>query len=200
MISQKRLCVTESNDELMKPEQSHIMIPKAHFRMTLKKCWQFKTKLLLIPAKETPNMGSKQFDCPTLPNHITALQMTSSETFQKVPWGDDVFASAFARPRKIRARLFLFNKPIKCFTFLFTFCFHVYFSTSYESRSITRIITSLVIHTPISCDCVTHNENLIEMLISVNTAVPVRSTLTNINELTNLHGKTGSKKKKYEGR
>ena len=25
---------------------------------------KIKTKLLLIPAKETPNMNSKQFDCP----------------------------------------------------------------------------------------------------------------------------------------
>ena len=44
-------------------------------------------------------------------------------------------ASAFAKPMKIRARLFLFDKPIKCFAVLFTFCFYVYFSRSYESRS-----------------------------------------------------------------
>ena len=47
-----------------------------------------------------------------------------------------LFASAFAKPMTIRARLFLFDKPIKCFAFLFTFCFCVYFSRSYESRSI----------------------------------------------------------------
>ena len=34
-----------------------------------------------------------------------------------------------------RARSFLFDKPMKCFAFLFTFCFQVYFSRSYESRS-----------------------------------------------------------------
>ena len=45
-----------------------------------------------------------------------------------------LFASAFAKPMKIRACLFLFDKPIKCF--FFTFCFYVYFSRSYESRSI----------------------------------------------------------------
>ena len=49
-----------------------------------------------------------------------------------------LFASAFAKPMTIRARLFLFDKPIKCFAFLFTFCFCVYFSRSYESRSIAR--------------------------------------------------------------
>ena len=45
-----------------------------------------------------------------------------------------LFASVFAKPMKIRARLFLFDKPIKCFAFLFTFCFSVYFSRSYEGR------------------------------------------------------------------
>ena len=45
-----------------------------------------------------------------------------------------LFASAFAMPMNICARLFLFDKPIKCFAFLFTFCFYVYFSRSYESR------------------------------------------------------------------
>ena len=53
---------------------------------------KIETKCLLIPAKETPNMGSKHFD---LPNHITAFQMTSMQSempiaFQKVPWRDDV--------------------------------------------------------------------------------------------------------------
>ena len=46
-----------------------------------------------------------------------------------------LFASAFAKPMKIRARLFLFDKPINCSAFLFTFCFHVSFSRSYESCS-----------------------------------------------------------------
>ena len=45
------------------------------------------------------------------------------------------FASAFAKPIKICA-LFLFDKPIKCFALLFTFCFYVYFSRSFENRSI----------------------------------------------------------------
>ena len=50
-----------------------------------------------------------------------------------------LFASAFAMPMNICARLFLFDKPIKCFAFLFTFCFYVYFSRSYESRSILAL-------------------------------------------------------------
>ena len=36
-----------------------------------------------------------------------------------------LFASVFAKPMKIRARLFLFDKPIKCFAFLFALCFYV---------------------------------------------------------------------------
>ena len=52
-----------------------------------------------------------------------------------------LFVSAFAKPMKIRARLFLFDKPIIFFAFLFKFCFHVYFSRSSESRAeITLII------------------------------------------------------------
>ena len=31
---------------------------------------KIKTKLLLIPAKETPNMVSKQFDCPITLLHL----------------------------------------------------------------------------------------------------------------------------------
>ena len=39
---------------------------------------------------------------------------------------------AFAKQTKVRARLFLFDKPMKCFAFVFAFSFHV----SDESRSI----------------------------------------------------------------
>ena len=46
-----------------------------------------------------------------------------------------LFVSTFAKPMKIRPRLLLFDKPIKCFAFLFTFCFYVYFSKSYKSHS-----------------------------------------------------------------
>ena len=46
-----------------------------------------------------------------------------------------LFAFAFAKPMKIRACLFLLDKPIKSFASLFSFCFCVYFSRSYESRS-----------------------------------------------------------------
>ena len=49
-----------------------------------------------------------------------------------------LFGSAFAKPMKIRAHLFLFDKPIKCFAFLFKFCFYAYFSGSSKSRSISN--------------------------------------------------------------
>ena len=89
---------------------------------------KIKTKLLFIPAKETPNIGSKQFDSPITVLHFKWRQSEIPIAFQKFPWRDDVVVSAFAKPMKIRARLFLFDKPIKCFVFLFTFCFDVYFS------------------------------------------------------------------------
>ena len=54
-----------------------------------------------------------------------------------------LFAFAFAKPMKIRARLFLFDKPIKCFAFLFIFCFCVYFSKSYERRSIKPLLVKV---------------------------------------------------------
>ena len=47
-----------------------------------------------------------------------------------------LFASALAKPMKICVRLFLFDKPIKCSAFLFTFCFHFHFSRSWENHSI----------------------------------------------------------------
>ena len=43
-----------------------------------------------------------------------------------------IFASAFAKPMKIRTRSFLFNKPIKSFNYLFTSCF---IFEGHESRS-----------------------------------------------------------------
>ena len=36
------------------------------------------------------------------------------------------FAAAFTKPMKIRGLLFLFDKPIKCFAFLFRFCVYVF--------------------------------------------------------------------------
>ena len=36
-----------------------------------------------------------------------------------------LFASTFVKPMKIRVHLFLFDKPIKCFAFLLTFCCHI---------------------------------------------------------------------------
>ena len=38
-----------------------------------------------------------------------------------------LFTSAFAKPMKVHAHLFLFDKPIKSFAFWFTFCFTVFY-------------------------------------------------------------------------
>ena len=96
---------------------------------------KIKTKLLLIPANETPNMGSKQYDCPITLLHFKWRQAKCRSLSRTFHGEMTLFASAFAKPMKIRARLFLFDKPINCSAFLFTFCFHVYFSRSYESCS-----------------------------------------------------------------
>ena len=48
-----------------------------------------------------------------------------SIAFQKVPWRDDVVC--IAKPMRIWDRLFLFDKPIECFAFLFPFFCYVYF-------------------------------------------------------------------------
>ena len=58
------------------------MVYYSDFRMTLKKCslfvsrtnvWQ-ETRFLFIPAKEIPNMGSKQFDFPITLLHFKGRQ------------------------------------------------------------------------------------------------------------------------------
>ena len=41
---------------------------------------KIETKLLLIPAEETPHMGSKQCDCPI----TTAFQMASELDFPEI--------------------------------------------------------------------------------------------------------------------
>ena len=51
---------------------------------------KIKTKLLLTPAKETPNMDSKQFDGPFTLLHFKLRQSEMLITFQKVPRRDDV--------------------------------------------------------------------------------------------------------------
>ena len=52
---------------------------------------KIKTKFLLIPAKETPNMGSKQFDCLITSLHFKLCQSEMPIDFQKVPWKDFFF-------------------------------------------------------------------------------------------------------------
>ena len=66
-------------------------------------------------------------------NHINAFQMTSKRNADPFPK-----RSMELHPRSLCAGLFLLDKAIKCFAFLFKFCFHVYFSRSNESRSIER--------------------------------------------------------------
>ena len=82
---------------------------------------KIKTKLLLIRAKETPNMGSSTTQSHyCYSNDVTAKCRSLSRKFH----GEmTLFASAFTKPMKTRARLFLFDKPIKCFAFFHTFCF-----------------------------------------------------------------------------
>ena len=68
-------------------------------------------------------------------SHFCISIDVSAKLSRTFPGEMTLFAYAFAKPMKIRARLFLFDKRIKCFAFLFTFCFYVYFSRSYESHS-----------------------------------------------------------------
>ena len=56
----------KSNNFLNQIIKQQLVLGICDFRMTLKKCSQFVSRknLLSFPFKETPNMGSKQFDCP----------------------------------------------------------------------------------------------------------------------------------------
>ena len=72
---------------------------------------KIKTKLRVIPAKETPNMSSKQFDCPITLLHFKLRQ---SETFHtEVPRRDDVVCIR-VRYANEKSGSFLFDEPIKC--------------------------------------------------------------------------------------
>ena len=81
-------------------------------------------------------MGSKQFDCSITLLHLSNDVKAKCRSLSKKFHGEmTLFTSASAKPMKIRAHLFLFDKPMKCFAFLFTLCFKFSFSRSYESRS-----------------------------------------------------------------
>ena len=103
--------------------------------MTLKKCSQFVSR---INVWQDLNKSLSLFP----PRKFLIWVVNSSIAQSHYCISNDVkgemtlFASVFAKPMKIRARVLLFDKPIKCFAFSFTFCFYVYFSRSYESRSI----------------------------------------------------------------
>ena len=80
---------------------------------------KIKTKLL-IPAKETPNMGSKQFNCQS---HCCISNEVKAKLSRKFHREMMLFASTLAKPMKICACLFLFDKPIKHLRSVLTFIF-----------------------------------------------------------------------------
>ena len=67
-----------------------------------------KTKLLLILAKETPNMGSKQINSIDQ-SHYCISNDVKAKLSRKFHGEITLFASAFDKPMKIRACLFLFD-------------------------------------------------------------------------------------------
>ena len=66
---------------------------------------KIKTTFLLIPAKETPNMGSKQ---SIAQSHYCISNDVKAKLSRKFHGEMTLFASAFAKPMKIRARLLVF--------------------------------------------------------------------------------------------
>ena len=85
-----------------------------------------KTKLLLIPSKETPTLGSKQFNCPiTLLHKSNDVKAKCRSLSRKFHGEMTFFTSAFAKPMKNRAHYFLFEKLIRFFAFLFCFQGHM---------------------------------------------------------------------------
>ena len=103
--------------------------------MTLKKCTQFVSHTKVWRAKENPNSSNVQSHYCTS-NDVKAKCKSLSRKFHGQM---TLFASAFAKPMKICARLFLFDKPIKCYAFLLTSSFYIYFSRSHESCSNNKV-------------------------------------------------------------
>ena len=60
-------------------------------------------------------------------SHFCISNVIKAKLSRKFHGKMTLFPSAFVRPMKIRARLFLFDKLIKCFAFLFMFWFYVLF-------------------------------------------------------------------------
>ena len=119
---------------------------------------RFKQSFSLFPKKLLIWTGNSSI----AQSHYCISNDVKAKLSRKFHGEMTLFASAFAKPMKIRARLFLFNKPIKCFTFLFAFCFYVYFSRSYESHSIylefspdTRLVSRIFTN---SCSLCCTNE------------------------------------------
>ena len=121
--------------------------------MTLKKVFAFcftyhrlarlKQSFSYIPARKfliwAVNSSIAQSNY-CISNDVEAKCRSLSRKFHR---GMTLFASAFAKPMKSRCRLFSSNKPIKCVAFLLTFCFYVYFSKSYKSRSIAKYLFTI---------------------------------------------------------
>ena len=110
--------------------------------MTLKKCSQFASRTKgLVRLKQTFSLFPPRkllvwavYSLITQSHYCISNDVKAklSRTFH----GEmTLFASVFAKPMKIRAHLCSFDKPTKCFAFLLTSCFYVYFSRSYESHS-----------------------------------------------------------------
>ena len=106
---------------------------------------KIKTRPLLIPAKETPNMA---VNSSIVQSHYWISNDVEAKLCRKFHGEMTLYASAFANPMKIRARLFLFDKQIECFAFSLTICFYVYFSRLYESRSkgLLSVVTSSILY------------------------------------------------------
>lgn len=95
---------------------------------------KIKTKLLLIPSKETPNMGSKHFNCPITLLHFKWRQ---SLTFQKVPWRNDIVCIRVHKANENSRSFVFFRWAIELNALHFCLCsVFRYFPRSYESHSI----------------------------------------------------------------
>ena len=78
---------------------------------------KIKTKLLLIRAKGIIWAVNSSISRP----HYCISNVIKGKLSRNFHGGMTFFPSAFVKPMKVRACLFLFDKPIKCFSFLFTF-------------------------------------------------------------------------------
>ena len=99
---------------------------------------KIKTWKFIFPSKENPYMEKALFDWPT------CRSMTSKRSidwFLGISRAWSFFTGAFAEPTKSHARLYPFDKPVKCcisVRLLFLFCSRVFIPRSYENRCNVR--------------------------------------------------------------